>query len=63
MQFEHNFATREIWIHQEAYINALLEEYQLLNCNTVSTPLDPYHPFRLETDMYPFVPNLLCAYQ
>jgi hypothetical protein len=63
VQFEHNLATQEIWIHQELYINALLEEYQLVDCNTMSTPLDPHHPFGLDTDVFLTIPNLLHAFQ
>jgi hypothetical protein len=63
VQFERNLKTREIWIHQETYIAALLEEYQLTDCNPVSTPLDPHHPFGVDTDVHPAVENLLRAFQ
>lgn len=63
VQFERNLVTRELWIHQEAYIDALLEEYGLVGCNPVSTPLDAIHPFGRPTDVYPDVPNLTQSFQ
>jgi len=41
IQFEQEQLTREIWIHQEMYIDSLLAEHDLTSCSTVVTPLDP----------------------
>jgi hypothetical protein len=62
-QFERDRATRELWIHQENYIDNLLDEYSLHDCNSVSTPLDPNHPFGSSDITYPETPNLLKSYQ
>ena len=40
VQFERNLSMRELWMHQKEYIHTLLEDYELLDCNTVSTPMD-----------------------
>jgi hypothetical protein len=63
VQFECDLVTHEIWIHQEAYINTLLEEYHLTDCDPVATPLDHHHPFGVDTDVYPHIPNFLRAFQ
>ncbi|PPQ84479.1 hypothetical protein CVT25_007657 [Psilocybe cyanescens] len=63
VQFERDLGTRELWIHQEPYIDALLDEYGLINCNPVSTPIDVAHPFGRETDIHPIIPNLVTAFQ
>ena len=62
-QFERDRATRELWIHQENYIDNLLDEYSLNECNSVTTPLDPSHPFGFSDSTYPETPNLLKSYQ
>jgi len=58
VQFERNLETRELWIHQEMFIDSLLLEYELTNCNAVKTPLDRDHPLGLSTETYPSVDNL-----
>jgi hypothetical protein len=63
IQFERDYLTREIWIHQEMYIDSLLAEHDLTSCNSVVTPLDPSHPLGREEDMYPAIDNLTSAYQ
>ena len=62
-QFERNRATRELWIHQENYIDNLLDEHSLHDCNSISTPLDPNHPFSSADSIYPETPDLLKSYQ
>ena len=62
-QFERDRATRELWIHQENYIDNLLDEYSLHDCNSVTTPLDANHPFGHSDITYPEIPNLLKSYQ
>lgn len=62
-QFEWDHATHELWIHQQMYIESLLEEHNLTNCNAVLTPLDPNHPLGNDTDIYPEVENLTKSYQ
>jgi len=44
VQFERNLESCELWIHQEVFIDSLLAEYNLTNCNAVKTPLDSDHP-------------------
>ena len=44
IQFEQDHLAREIWIHQEMYIDSLLAEHDLTSCNAVVTPLDPSFP-------------------
>ena len=63
VQFERNIETRELWIHQEAFIDSLLAEYDLINCNAVKTPLDSDHPFGLTTDVHAPVVNLTRTFQ
>ena len=63
IQFEHDYLMREIWIHQEMYINSLLAEHGLMSCNSMVTPLDPCHPLSHEEDTYPAINNLTDAYQ
>src|ERR1700678_2419174 len=63
VQFECNMKTCELWIHQEMFIDSLLAEYNLTDCNTVKTPLDHDHPFGLPTDIHPPVSNLTQLFQ
>jgi hypothetical protein len=63
VQFERNLETYELWIHQEAFIDSLLAEYDLTNCNAVKTPLDSDHPVGLTTDVHLPVANLTHAFQ
>jgi hypothetical protein len=63
VQFERNWETRELWIHQEMFIDSLLAEYDLTNCNAVKTPLDSDHPFGLPTDVHVSVANLTRIFQ
>jgi len=63
VQFERNLESCELWIHQEMFINSLLLEYELTNCNAVKTPLDRDHPLGLSTDIYPSVANLTQSFQ
>ena len=63
VQFECNLETCELWIHQEIFIDNLLAEYGLTNCNAVKTPLDSDHPFGLPTDVHVSVPDLTCVFQ
>jgi hypothetical protein len=62
-QFERDRISRELWIHQENYVNNLLDEYSLHDCNSVSTPLDSNHPFGDINSTYPETPNLVKSYQ
>ena len=63
VQFERNLETFELWIHQEAFIDSLLAEYDLTNCNAVKTPLDSDHLFGLPTDVHASVANLTRTFQ
>jgi hypothetical protein len=63
VQFERNLESCELWIHQEMFIDSLLLEYELTNCNAVKTPLDRDHPLGLSTDTYPSVANLMQSFQ
>jgi hypothetical protein len=63
VQFERNLATCELWIHQEMFIDTLLAEYDLANCNPVKTPLDADHPLGLPTDAHLPVANLTRTFQ
>ena len=63
VQFERNLSTRELWLHQSMYIDTLLADYGMTDCNSVATPLDPHHPLGLESDTSDAVPNLLESYQ
>ena len=55
--------TCELWIHQEMFIDSLLAEYDLTDCNAVKTPLDSDHPFGLATDVHMPVSNLTRIFQ
>jgi hypothetical protein len=63
VQFERNLETCELWIHQEMFIDSLLAEYDLTNCNAVKTPLDSDHPLGLPTDVHVPVANLTRTFQ
>jgi hypothetical protein len=63
IQFERNLETRELFIHQEMFIDSLLLKYDLTNCNAVKTPLDRDHPLGLATDVHSPVVNLTHTYQ
>ena len=63
VQFERNQSTRELWLHQSLYIDTLLAEYGMVDCNSVATPLDPQHPLGLESDTTVASPNLVESYQ
>jgi hypothetical protein len=63
MQFEQNLENCELWIHQEMFIDSLLLEYELTNCNAVKTPLDRDHPLGLPTDLHAPIANLTHSFQ
>ena len=63
IQFKCDYLTREIWIHQEMYIDSLLAKHNLAAYNSMVTPLDPSHPLGHEEDTYPAINNLTNAYQ
>jgi hypothetical protein len=63
VQFEQNLENCELWIHQEMFIDSLLLEYELTNCNAVKTPLDQDHPLGLPTDLHPPIANLTHSFQ
>ena len=63
IEVEHNRVTREAWVHQEAYISYLCDEYGLSDCNPVSMPMDPNHPFGRDDEVLPVIPDLVHAYR
>jgi hypothetical protein len=63
VQFKRDLESKELWIHQESYIDTLLADYDMTNCNPVSMPMDPVHPFGRPGDSYPHVPDLTSAFQ
>ena len=63
VQFERDLATRELWLHQTLYIDTLLADYGLSDCNSVATPLDPHHPLGLASDASVAPSDLLESYQ
>jgi hypothetical protein len=63
VQFERDRRTRQMWVHQEEYIDALLKDYGMLDCNPVLTPMDSASPFGTENDAQPHIPDLTNAYQ
>jgi hypothetical protein len=58
IQFERNRQTRCLWLHQGEYITYLLEEYDMLNCNPVTLPMDTHHPFGRPGESYTIILNL-----
>jgi hypothetical protein len=62
-QFERDRTTRQLWLHQEHYIDNLLDEYSLQNCNCVTTPLDSNLPFGSDDHAYPDILNLTKSFQ
>ena len=62
-QFERDRDTRMLWLHQELYINNLLDEYSLHDCNSVTTPLNPNHPLGSINITYLNILNLTKTYQ
>ena len=63
VQFKHEHLVKEIWIHQELYIDSLLIEHHLMACNAIATPLDPSFPLGHKDATYPSIDNLTQAYQ
>ncbi|KIK15938.1 hypothetical protein PISMIDRAFT_16132 [Pisolithus microcarpus 441] len=63
IEIERRRETREIWIHQESYISHVCKEYGLGEANPLSLPMDPNHPFGLDMDVSPDVPDLEHAYR
>ena len=55
-QFERERNTHSLWLHQKLYINNLLNEYSLHDCNSVTTPLNPNHPLGSNDITYPNIP-------
>lgn len=55
-QFERERNTHSLWLHQKLYINNLLDEYSLHDCNSVTTPLNPNHPLGSNDITYPNIP-------
>ena len=62
VQFERDRKPRQLWMHQGKYINFLLQEYGLSNCNPVCLPADPKLPFGNPSASYPEVMNLRTSY-
>ena len=46
---EFEYRTSGIWIHQRAYINKLLQKFQMQDCTTCTLPMDP--GIKLQKDM------------
>lgn len=63
LEFDHDYITQEIWIHQESYINSLLAELNMTSSNALVTPLDPSYLLRRESDTHPVIDNLTHMYQ
>jgi hypothetical protein len=63
VQFERDRTTRQLWICQEDYIDAVLGDYGLTDCNPVTTPMDHELPFGKPTDVHPVIPDITNAYQ
>ena len=62
-EFDHNYITQEIWIHQELHIDSLLAEHNMASFNAVVTSLDPSYSLGRESDIYPTIDNLSHPYQ
>lgn len=63
IQFERDRATRELWMHQTEYITYLLDEHSMLDCNSVTLPMDPKFPFGRDTDTHPYIEDLASEYR
>lgn len=63
IQFERDRTSRLLWMHQSDYISYLLDEYDLLDCNSVDLPLDASHPFGRDTDAHEDILNLPTRYR
>jgi len=63
IQFERERATHELWMHQTEYITYLLEEHAMLDCNSVTLPMDPKFPFGRDTDIHPHIEDLASEYR
>jgi hypothetical protein len=58
IQFERDHVACRLWLHQGQYITHLLDEYDMLECNPVTLPLDANHPFGRPTDTHDTILNL-----
>ena len=63
VQFKRDLSMRELWLHQTLYIDTLLADYGLSDCNSMATPLNPHHPLGLDSDTSVAPSNLLKFYQ
>jgi hypothetical protein len=63
VSFEHSRTDRQLWLHQEDYIHELLKDYNLTECNPVSTPMDHELPFGRPGETFPNVPNVRGEFQ
>jgi hypothetical protein len=63
IQFERDRGSHELWMHQADYITYLLDEHGMLDCNPVHLPMDPNHPFGRDTDLHPFIEDLISEYR
>jgi hypothetical protein len=50
MEFKRNRATSELWISQVQYIDSILAEYGMTDCNPVHTPMGAVYPWGRPTD-------------
>ena len=58
VEYERNWATWELWMHQKEYITFLLSEYGLTDCNPVLLPIDPKALLGPPNTVFPEIPDL-----
>ena len=62
VEYERNWATQELWMHQKEYITFLLSEYGLTDCNPVLLPINPKVLLGPPDTVFPEIPNLRQRY-
>jgi hypothetical protein len=60
VEFIRNLATKELWMHQTSYIQTLLEDLAMNNCNPAKTPMDTARP---DLHAEPILENKRTEYQ
>jgi hypothetical protein len=63
VNFECSCTDRQLWLHQEDYVHKLLKDYNLMECNPMSTPMDHKFSFGQLGETFPAVPNLKAGFQ
>jgi hypothetical protein len=60
VEFARNLTTKELWMHQTSYVQTLLEDLSMSDCNVAKTPMDTS---RLDVNTEQVLPDRRTEYQ